>query len=157
MKLRPLEQWICDFCGEIIEAPDQGWLEWLADGGVGPFKDFKIVHHQINSPRHPNENCYHYNQVDGDDMRMDMHLDSFTGEIGIASLVTWLHPDNHGVVDLGDWVEVFRRLHVSYYEEARCYWDDADADGFFEGANEIWPYLPSSLKSLVEEYRLREK
>jgi len=35
MRLRPLKQFICDCCNEIIEQPEQGYLEWLAD-----YKDY---------------------------------------------------------------------------------------------------------------------
>jgi len=48
--------------------------------------------------------------------------------------------------------ELFRRLHLPYYEEARLHWDKADSDGFFEGANEHWIYLPATLKRLIEKY-----
>lgn len=34
MELQPLKQWICDTCGEIIEAPHDGWLEWVTDTGI---------------------------------------------------------------------------------------------------------------------------
>jgi uncharacterized protein YlaI len=25
MKLKPLKQWICDSCGELIKKPEDGW------------------------------------------------------------------------------------------------------------------------------------
>ena len=31
MRLRPLEQFICDECGELIEKLEDGWLEWIDD------------------------------------------------------------------------------------------------------------------------------
>ena len=27
MRLIPLKQWICDSCGEVIEKPEDGWLD----------------------------------------------------------------------------------------------------------------------------------
>jgi hypothetical protein len=34
-------------------------------------------------------------------------------------------------------VEFTRRLTVPYYEEAQLYWNQAEQDGLFDGANEI--------------------
>ena len=46
-----------------------------------------------------------------------------------------------------------RRLTIPYYEEARLYWSRAEADGFFDGANEVWLYMPHNLEALIERYR----
>jgi hypothetical protein len=27
--LKPLEQFICDKCSNVIEKPEEGWIEWL--------------------------------------------------------------------------------------------------------------------------------
>lgn len=54
--------------------------------------------------------------------------------------------------DLREWVELYRRLHIPYYEEAREYWDRADERGYFDGANELWTYLPDNLKRLIEQF-----
>ena len=35
MKLKPLQQFICDECQGVIEKVDDGWLEW--------FDDYKIL------------------------------------------------------------------------------------------------------------------
>ena len=45
-----------------------------------------------------------------------------------------------------------RRMTVPYYEEARIYWDEAEADGFFADGNEYWIYQPITLKELIERY-----
>lgn len=47
---------------------------------------------------------------------------------------------------------MFRRLFTPYFEEARQYIPDATDDGFYADANEMWPYIDSSLKSVIEEY-----
>jgi hypothetical protein len=43
-------------------------------------------------------------------------------------------------------------VQLPYYEEARFYWNDARRDGYFTGANEVWIYLPSTLKELIQLY-----
>jgi hypothetical protein len=45
-----------------------------------------------------------------------------------------------------------RRLHVPQYEEARQYWSRGLEEGYFEGANESWPYTQAALRGLVEKY-----
>jgi hypothetical protein len=57
MALRPLRQFICDACGEIIASPKAGWLEWRANAD-GHLEGFHIVHHMAASPRQPAADCY---------------------------------------------------------------------------------------------------
>jgi len=49
--------------------------------------------------------------------------------------------------------ELFRRLHIPYYEEARIYFDEARSDGFFEGHNEFTIYSQPNLINIIEEYK----
>lgn len=55
MDMKPLEQFLCDECGQPIEKPEQGWLEWLV---IDEQKQgFRIVHHKSYSPR--SSGCYY--------------------------------------------------------------------------------------------------
>lgn len=56
------------------------------------------------------------------------------------------------VEDIGETVEFLRRLTLPYYEEARQYWSEEIADGYISEANEISPYFPHNLKSIIERY-----
>jgi hypothetical protein len=49
MKLKTLQQWICDTCGEIIADPSQGYVEWLT-GEDRLAHGYRIVHHAPYSP-----------------------------------------------------------------------------------------------------------
>ena len=64
MKLEPLEQWICDRCGQVIESPEQGMVEWLQekDETVPYYRayGFHIIHHDVYSPSAPYNNCHLY-------------------------------------------------------------------------------------------------
>lgn len=154
--LRPLEQWICDQCDQIIESPKSGWIEWVNSGDYKA-GGFKIVHHASSSPYHPKGDCYHYTHATG---RADSHLEEFLGDDGIPNLLRFLdlgpyHDRNYSgpwVRDIREFVELMRRLTIPYYEEARLYWREALGDGFFDGANEIWIYLPDTLKEIVDTY-----
>jgi hypothetical protein len=57
MKLKPLEEFLCDSCGEVIRTLAEGWLEWLEDPASLKDYDFRIVHHSLSSPRGPG-GCY---------------------------------------------------------------------------------------------------
>lgn len=57
--MKSLEQWICDRCGQVIEEPNQGSVEWIDDSKTHKASGFKIVHQSFYSPR-DNGECYHY-------------------------------------------------------------------------------------------------
>lgn len=162
MSLQPLKQWICDHCGEVIESAEQGCVEWLVDAKEERYNNygFKIVHHAAYSPRKPQGNCYHYQKTEVHILWCDASLTDFTGERGIIQLLM--------LIDIGpyrdkeyrgplaknfrEWTELVRRLMIPYYEEARFCMSRADADGFFDGANEIYIYLPDTLKEIIKLY-----
>jgi len=89
-----------------------------------------------------------------------MPLNDFVGEEGLIHFAYFLDvgphhdPDYSGpqVVDFRGFTELFRRLHLPFYEEARKYWADAEESGFFSDANEIFIYLPSTLKKMIERF-----
>ena len=126
--LEPLKQWICDSCSQVIESPEQGWLEWLWDQDDDrKAHGFKIVHHAMYSPRKSTRGCYHY---DDSVRRADDYLNGYVGKDNLPALLAFLDPGEviastyHGpdLKDMREFVEIIRRLHVPYYEEARLYW-----------------------------------
>jgi hypothetical protein len=154
MALKPLEQWYCDRCGEVIEKPTDGWVHWRKDA-TGSVHSIEILHHLKASPRGGNQGCYPAR------MDRDMHLNVMLGPRGIVDLLSMIdvgaYHDPEGaeigrVKDIRNWVDVFRRLHVPYYEEARQYFDRARAAGEIDGVNEVALYTVSVLKGLVEQY-----
>jgi hypothetical protein len=58
----------------------------------------------------------------------------------------------HQVVDIREWMVMFRRLFTPHFEEARLYMADAERAGFYSDSNEIWPYIDNNLKLVIEEY-----
>jgi hypothetical protein len=134
--LMPLKQWICDTCGEIIESPEHGWLEWRQDENHKAF-DFNIVHHIEHSPRKlGGGDCYPFKDLSS-------HLDRYVGEDGLPHLLCLLDEDIH--------INPVDGLQVPYYEEARQYFHRASQDGYFDGA---WGsiFTPEKLKSIIEKY-----
>jgi hypothetical protein len=154
--LKPLEQFVCDTCGEIIHSPDEGYVEWIEDLQDRPARGFRIVHHARKSPRSPGGKCYQYEQVEG---RSDLSLRDFVGPRGVVTLLAFIDageidPNYSGpqVRDLREWTELARRLLIPYYEEARLHWGDARESGFFAGANEVSPYMPEHLQALIDQF-----
>lgn len=162
--LLPLKQFICDRCGYVIEKPEDGWIEWLheKDEATQSYKNhgFKIVHHSSASPINDDGKrygCYHYNNNSN---RSDSHLSYFLGENSLVHLYSNLDPGEAFVTsdklplvtNMREYVEIMRRLSIPFYEEARSYWSEAKNDGYFQGANELWTYLPRTLKALIEQY-----
>lgn len=147
MKLLPLSQWKCDACGRIIERPEVGWVEWMAGPTRGTKAHaFRIVH---NSSRcqYPSTGRVH-----------DIHLVHLLGPDGLVTLLALLVPGGQtgnreeGVAGLDEWAELVRRLHVPHYEEARQYWADADADGYFTGLAERALYSQPTLLHILSKY-----
>lgn len=131
--LQPLTQWICDACGDVISSASDGWVEWYQtrdqEGYYGPNEGFRIVHHDP-SCMYDERVLYQQNQS-----LSDMPLTSFTGANGLNYLLSKLELDS--IADVPAYVEIIRRLHLPYYEEARSYHEDAVQDGYFDGKNEL--------------------
>ena len=151
--LKPLEQFICDSCGQVIEKPEDGWLEWISERGTRKAHSFRICHHQSKSPFKGRDGCYVHGATPGN------HLHHVT-ENRIVELLQFIDVgEKHDpaftgphVTSLREWAELTRRLAVPYYEQVRLSWNKAISDGYFEGANEISIYTEESLKGLIEKY-----
>lgn len=119
MKLKPLKQWICDYCGQVIEKPEDGWLEWKSDlaHGLGPHA-FRIVHHK---PHSPVGGCYYTDRMPRYPTNVsDDHLRQFVGPAGLLGLLDFFDARHWGVAaNSADLAEIIRRLHVPGYEQKR--------------------------------------
>jgi hypothetical protein len=152
--LKPLQQWICDSCGEIIQAPEQGYVEWMETNGK---KDhFRIVHHARHSLRRADGgDCRYSNTERGG----DHSISDLVGVQGLLILCSWIdagewHDTHYAgpyVGDLREWTTLFRRLHVPYYEEGRNCTEEL-RDLLSGGANEIYLYLPDTLKGIIAKH-----
>jgi hypothetical protein len=150
--LEPLKQFFCDTCEGIIEKPEDGWVEWLTsyddERERWVEKNFRICHHVANCMRlasHPDVSDNHlHNLLEDNTMVIQLYgmLESESDPNG-----------GFGVEDIGEVVEFLRRLTLPYYEEARRYWEEAIKDGCIRvGVSEIHPYLPRTLKGIIERY-----
>lgn len=152
-------QWICDTCGQLIAKPEEGYLQWKEDG-QGRMSAYVIVHHIMASPRTTDKDlrgeaalgrgCYAY---DGPDSSID--------QITMVDMLSWIHvgpvldPTGKSKTRVADhvaWAETFRRLFLPDYEEARQFFGKAAANGDYDGANEVSPFLPEKLKQVIKDY-----
>ena len=133
MGLKPLEQFICDQCGRLIENVDEGWLEWY-DDYKNPAHGFRIVHAR--------QNCYYPDKAGVS----DNHLVYFTGNDGLAVLLNLFK--RRGVADQNELAEIIRRLHIPHYEEARRYWERAVSEGMVDNED----YRQAELQAVIKEY-----
>lgn len=158
--LEPLRQFICDECGQVIESPEDGYVEWeeVGEQDRRPIvRGFRIVHHARKSPLGGREGCYKY----GDSLyRMDMHLHHYL-ECAHQNMFSYLYlgqkhdPDNHigcRIENFVEFTDFFKRLTIPYYEEARQYFTRAIRDGYVEDDNEIFLFTPERLRSIIEHY-----
>ncbi|MCK9524534.1 MAG: hypothetical protein M0R49_01210 [Limnochordia bacterium] len=143
MKLLPLKQWICDSCGELIEKPQDGWLEYLNDRKTERVYGFRIVHYDAK--------CY-YPRSNKDVMVGDRHLEHMLESGGFGHMLHWLELSQIGKIkehiDISDYTEIMRRLYLLYWEEARQYWDRAFKDGFHDGCC----FSEQDLIKIINEY-----
>ncbi|HYP97850.1 MAG TPA: hypothetical protein VER96_04195 [Polyangiaceae bacterium] len=159
-ELKPLTQWYCDCCGNIIKNIKDAWVEWIVDLSTKPmtYGDFRIVHHLSALPEDtPFPGCQR-GRVAG---LGDLPMESFIGSYGQAHLLSWIDPgeivDPSGkeigkglVRNLREWTTLFRRIHMPYYEEARLYMARASANGRYNGYNQALPFKESELLAVIE-------
>jgi hypothetical protein len=152
-KMKPLQEWVCDICGKLVDI-DSGWVEWLSPLGGGPHS-FRIEHNR--------EQCHQH--TDAPD-RSDTHLHVFLGTEGLQFFLSMLDVglllDPSGdhmrtLPEMRSFVDTVRRLHIPYYEEARQYFSKVDADGQFSGQNEVSVFLPETCKAIIERYEWPSK
>jgi hypothetical protein len=154
--LIPLKQFICDACKNVIEVPEKGWLEWITDPGTRMAHSFHIVHHFPASPKEGQVRCYLHHDAQG---RSDEPLASVMSSL-IPNLLMHLdvgayHNPNYvgpRVGDMRNYVEIFRRLTIPYYEEARLCWEDGIEGGDFDMHNEVSIFQEEFLKELIRKY-----
>ncbi|WP_158111550.1 hypothetical protein [Staphylococcus aureus] len=105
--LIPLKQWYCDDCGEVINEPNDGWLEWYHEQGeIGNNEGYRIVHHDRKC-------MYNSKKLFLENKSLsDMHLSDFIGPDGLVTLLS--HIEFNDVKDNSELVEIIRRLHVPY-------------------------------------------
>jgi hypothetical protein len=144
--LKPLEEWYCDVCGDVIQKIDEGYVFFKYDENHLAY-DF-IVAHQC--------------KCDRDKSTASLPLNQFLGARGVNTLLSFLslgpikfhlgQERGSGVKDIDEFVDLFRRMQVPYYEEARTKFSNKQILDNFHDATEAYTYQGDVLKEIVEEY-----
>ena len=146
MKLKPLKQWICDSCGEIIEESKDGWWEYLTDMETNLVSGFRIVHY--GGP------CYYDVQALRRKNKMvgDMHLDHMVTSGAFGHMLHWLELSEtrkiNERIEITEFTKIMRRLYLPYWEEARQHWEQAYMDGFHDKCG----FSENDLIGIINEY-----
>jgi hypothetical protein len=146
--LEPLNQFICDNCGGIIDGVENGFVEWLVEPETSLNYNFTIVH----APQNPGDTlgCLQHQPQSS-----YIHLEYLMSDEGLIQILWFLDtglyyaPAYQGpkVKDMREFVELVRRLKLPYYEEARNYiFDTPD----FDHGDELTMYSALNLRALIE-------
>ena len=141
MKLIPLKQWICDACGETILNAEDGWLEWYLDRNTSYEAGFRIVHASRLSCRYNERQLEQQNRSP-----LDLPFSTLIWPDGLGALLYLMEHTNFA--NHKEFVDIVRRLHVPYYEEARQYWQQAEKDKLFDGSE----YTMKALLNIINRY-----
>jgi hypothetical protein len=141
--LKPMEQWCCDTCGDMIDGPMAGCVEWHTTHRTNTKSGFRIVHRSGKCTYHPIElatmgrTATHLPLADALDAsglgRMLGLLEEATRDGSVREEA------------LNEFIEVLRRLHVPYYEEARLAWQAGLKEGIHDGTR----YDDATLRRLI--------
>ena len=114
--------WICDTCGDLIEKPEDGWVEWIEfrnPSGKIKGKNLRLVHHIMASPLKESESGCYFKEWELEETKgsmCDLSLQAFLGPDGLMRLLFYI-PDR--ILPIREIVEMIKRLHVPGYEHAR--------------------------------------
>lgn len=125
--LKPLGQWKCDSCGEIIQSPED-WILLIKEDDY--FPDYRIVHkNSCEATLEKSEGHFSSIQIS------NFFPINFTTK---DSVVNSLSKTSNGeeikfdIYDLNSRAETIRRLTINYYEEARIRTEQGEIDIFGE-------------------------
>jgi len=141
--IAPLTHWTCDGCGQDVSSPD-GQLTFRNEAAE-PFLayEFRIVHAAT---------CHPFS-----DNIVTEPLHTYLGADGLTRLLAYLTagpgraPEpGLAVRDIDEFVDLIRRLHTPYYEQARERFADPQIAQALRTDDRWHPYRPANLRRLAE-------
>ena len=142
--LKPLTQFFCDSCNELIDTPADGYIEFDKNEQL-QYNNFKIVHNE--------ERCFQ-------GLISSFELSRLLGSEGIGILSSWVHVgpitdpvgrEKSEYASVVEFAEFFKRLQLPYYEQARHYLKRAVESGYIDG-NATGSHYPEGLKNIVSKF-----
>ena len=154
--------WLCDTCGEKINSPDQGLIEWYSckDGdGVRRSRNLRLVHEISASPlkKLKRKGCA-FDTLQG--------LIMPEGEIGNNPLSKYLGPDGlmfllslltEGKFPNAEVLKMIKRLHIPGYELARDYFRMAISEGVLKPGTPEGYYDQNDINAVLKWLQERRR
>ena len=142
--LRPLEQFVCDVCGELIENVSEGYVVYRPEDHRDC--DFRIIHQS---------------RCDDRSFPKSLALEDFLGSRGLIILTGYLTPGpiinnaqnpelDCSPKSLDEFTDFFRRVQVPYYEEARQKFNHPGLLQEYHDHNKLSPYFEDSLRRMCD-------
>ncbi len=147
--LKPLEQWICDSCGKVIETHEKGMLIWCENHPEFG-TEFRIVHKgSCDNNRDVYNLSWEIHWCLGND-----GLSNLLSLLSAGPLIASAGADSSKIFEkhLPHFVDLMRRLQIPYYEEARQKFTNPDVLDEFSDANEVAPYQKESLLKIIKKF-----
>lgn len=145
-ELQPPEKpgpWVCDTCDQPIEEAATGYVVWRNDDQG--CHDFNIIHKITCNDR--------------DRFSQSAALAEFLGPRGLSYCLSFLslgpvlartqNVSHTRAADMDEFVDFVRRVQLPHYEQARRLYKDRAVLDQLRDANEIFPYLPGTMKTLT--------
>ena len=145
-KLKPLEQWYCDSCGKLIGNKEDGYLEWLHTSGEMGDQHAYVITHNKRACLYDQRTLFKEHNLSSS----GTHIESFLGADGLLNLLADI--EDNMVRDNSEIIEIIKRLHTPYYEEARTYVSEAEIDNEFDGMAPVVRSFQSTNIRLIERY-----
>lgn len=139
-------KWYCDACGQPIDDVKKGYVIWKTNDEARTHS-YKIVH---QGP------CFLK------DYDASAELKTFLGEEGLVRLLAQLsigpimrlrgNKSQCDAADMDEFVDLVRRVQTPFYEEARRHFSNRNLLAEYARANEVLPYLPEELETMIKQY-----
>lgn len=133
---QPLKEYRCDTCWRWMSI-EEAWLEYLKKKNSSEVSEFRICCNRLSCMKHTPTpegfTCF------------DNHLTNVAKDHAIYTLFHAL--DHYEIKDMANFTEVYKRLIVPYYEEARLYFGKVGGDYHYYHF-----HMPETLKHIVSFY-----
>jgi len=144
--LKPLQEWICDVCDKVIEKPEDGFIT-ASINKQEEYYGFKICH---------KEKCADNNRLPFSELQKllgENGINNFLSLISAGLFKNELGEKSRILVEnFDEFVDLFRRLQIPYYEEARTKFNNQKVIEYFSDSNEVGFYFSKELKRIITNF-----
>ncbi len=128
------EYWVCDRCHKQIVNKEDGVVAWESSN-LNDAKNLCLLHRKCNVET---------------EYLSDRNLKSFLGEDGLVNLLEFISDDIF--IDKEEVLEMIKRLHVTGYEQARLYFDEALSEQVIDINGKERYYNKTTINTILEHY-----